>query len=146
MWILFLYVLMGVGVVVDGGYLVNGLWNWFLGCDYVSWMFVGGLVIKDGWLVDFGSFLILCSEYEIKDVWYVVGLCGIGSNILVVKDVFVFWYWFLLYKVMNDYIVGGLVINSVFVYKMLWGIMYFIMILVLIVGMVYGVYVVYVEY
>lgn len=52
------YAPMGAGVVVDGGYLVNGSWNWSSGCDHASWTFVGGPVIKDGRPVDFGSFLI----------------------------------------------------------------------------------------
>ncbi len=86
---------MGAGVVVDGGYLVNGSWNWSSGCDHASWTFVGGPVIKDGRPVDFGSFLTLRSEYEIKDVWYVVGLRGTGSNTLVVQDIFVPQHQFL---------------------------------------------------
>ena len=32
----------------DGGYLVNGAWNWSSGCDHATWAFLGGPVIKDG--------------------------------------------------------------------------------------------------
>jgi len=52
------YAPMGAGVVTDGGYLVNGSWNWSSGCDHATWAFLGGPVIKDGRPVDFGSFLI----------------------------------------------------------------------------------------
>ena len=70
------YAPMGAGVVCDGGYLVNGSWNWSSGCDHATWAFVGGPVIKDGRPVDFGSFLIPRNEYRIDDVWHVVGLRG----------------------------------------------------------------------
>ena len=70
------YAPMGAGTVVDGGYLVNGAWNWSSGCDHASWAFLGGPVIKDGKPVDFGSFLIPRTEYRIDDVWHVVGLQG----------------------------------------------------------------------
>lgn len=96
------YAPMGAGVVTDGGYLVNGAWNWSSGCDHATWAFLGGPVIKDGRPVDFGSFLIPRSEYRIDDVWHVVGLRGTGSNTVVVKDVFVPRHRFLSYKSMND--------------------------------------------
>lgn len=140
------YAPMGAGVVVDGGYLVNGSWNWSSGCDHASWTFVGGPVIKDGRPVDFGSFLIPRSEYEIKDVWYVVGLRGTGSNTLVVKDVFVPRHRFLSYKAMNDHTAGGLATNSAPVYKMPWGTMHPTTISAPIVGMAYGAYAAHVEH
>ena len=46
------YAPMGAGMVVDGGYLVNGNWLWSSGCDHATWTFVGGPVIKDGRPVD----------------------------------------------------------------------------------------------
>ncbi|XVL46793.1 hypothetical protein ABFA25_05740 [Mycobacterium lepromatosis] len=58
---------MGSGVVVESGYLVSSLWNWSSGCDYVSYILMGGPVTKDGRSVDFGSFLIPHTEYEIDD-------------------------------------------------------------------------------
>ena len=36
------YAPMGAGVVTDGGYLVNGSWNWSSGCDHATWAFLGG--------------------------------------------------------------------------------------------------------
>ena len=33
------YAPMGAGTVVDGGYLVNGSWNWSSGCDHATWAF-----------------------------------------------------------------------------------------------------------
>ncbi|MEX3657523.1 flavin-dependent monooxygenase, partial [Mycolicibacterium fortuitum] len=98
------YAPMGAGVVTEAGdgYIVNGAWNWSSGCDHATWAFLGGPVIKDGRPVDFGSFLIPRTEYQIDDVWNVVGLRGTGSNTVVVKDVFVPKHRFLSYKAMND--------------------------------------------
>ena len=42
------YAPMGAGIVVDGGYLVSGAWQWSSGCDHATWAFLGGPVIKDG--------------------------------------------------------------------------------------------------
>ena len=33
------YAPMGAGIVVDGGYLVNGAWQWSSGCDHATWAF-----------------------------------------------------------------------------------------------------------
>ncbi|WP_204354863.1 acyl-CoA dehydrogenase family protein, partial [Mycolicibacterium llatzerense] len=79
------YAPMGSATVVDGGYLVNGSWQWSSGSAHATWAFLGGPVIKDGRPVDFGSFLIPRTEYTIDDVWNVVGLRGTGSNTVVVK-------------------------------------------------------------
>ncbi|HEX9175335.1 MAG TPA: acyl-CoA dehydrogenase family protein, partial [Mycobacterium sp.] len=140
------YAPMGAGEVVDGGYLVNGSWNWSSGCDHATWTFVGGPVIKDGRPVDFGSFLIPRTEYQIDDVWHVVGLRGTGSNTLVVKDVFVPRHRFLSYKSMNDHTAGGLQTNTAPVYKMPWGTVHPTTISAPIVGMAYGAYDAHVEH
>ena len=140
------YAPMGAGTVVDGGYLVNGAWNWSSGCDHATWAFLGGPVIKDGKPVDFGSFLIPRSEYRIDDVWHVVGLKGTGSNTVVVKDVFVPRHRFLSYKSMNDRTAGGLENNTAPVYKMPWGTMHPTTISAPIMGMAYGAYDAHVEH
>ncbi|WP_040788227.1 3-hydroxy-9,10-secoandrosta-1,3,5(10)-triene-9,17-dione monooxygenase oxygenase subunit [Nocardia paucivorans] len=140
------YAPMGAGTVVDGGYLVNGSWAWSSGCDHADWTFVGGPVIKDGKPVDFGSFLIPRSDYEIKDVWHVVGLRGTGSNTLVVKDAFVPRHRFLSYKTMNDLVSPGLEQNTDPVYKMPWGTIHPTTISTPIVGMAYGAYEAHVEH
>src|ERR1700731_3486261 len=41
------YAPMGAGVVVDGGYLVSGSWNWSSGCGHATGAFLGGPVVKD---------------------------------------------------------------------------------------------------
>jgi 3-hydroxy-9,10-secoandrosta-1,3,5(10)-triene-9,17-dione monooxygenase len=142
------YAPMGAGVVTEtgDGYIVNGSWNWSSGCDHATWTFVGGPVIKDGKPVDFGSFLIPRTDYEIDDVWHVVGLKGTGSNTLKVKDVFVPRHRFLSYKAMNDHTAGGLQTNTAPVYKMPWGTVHPTTISAPIVGMAYGAYAAHVEH
>ena len=140
------YAPMGAGVVVDGGYLVNGTWLWSSGCDHANWTFVGGPVIKDGRPVDFGSFLMPLGDYQIRDEWHVVGLKGTGSNTLVVKDVFVPRHRFLSYGAMNNHTAGGLQTNTAPVYKMPWGTMHPTTISTPIVGMAYGAYDAHVEH
>ena len=140
------YAPMGAGEVVDGGYKVNGAWAWSSGSDHATWVVVGGPVIKDGRPVDFGSFLIPRSEYEIDDVWNVVGLRGTGSNTVVVKDVFVPRHRFLSFKTMNDLASPGLELNTAPVYKMPWGTIHPTTISTPIVGMAYGAYDAHVEH
>lgn len=140
------YAPMGAGRAVDGGYLVDGSWNWSSGCDHATWSFVGGPVIKDGQPVDFGSFLVPISDYRIDDVWHVVGLKGTGSNTLVVRDVFVPRHRFLSYKSMNDHTAAGLAANTDPVYQMPWGTMHPTTITAPIVGMAYGAYESHVEH
>ena len=142
------YAPMGAGVVTEtgDGYLVNGAWNWSSGCDHASWAFLGGPVIKDGRPVDFGSFLIPRTDYQIDDVWNVVGLRGTGSNTVVVKDVFVPKHRFLSYKAMNDGTAGGYQTNTAPVYKMPWGTIHPTTISAPIVGMAYGAYDAHVEH
>ncbi|MGL4306963.1 MAG: 3-hydroxy-9,10-secoandrosta-1,3,5(10)-triene-9,17-dione monooxygenase oxygenase subunit [Mycobacteriaceae bacterium] len=140
------YAPMGAGQVVDGGYLVNGAWQWSSGCDHATWAVLGGPVIKDGRPVDFVSFLIPRSDYQIDDVWNVVGLRGTGSNTVVVKDVFVPIHRVLSFRDMSTLTAAGLAKNTAPVYKMPWGSIHPTTISTPIVGMAYGAYDAHVEH
>ncbi|QBJ97115.1 flavin-dependent monooxygenase [Rhodococcus sp. ABRD24] len=140
------YAPMGAGEAVEGGYKVNGAWAWSSGSDHATWVVVGGPVIKDGRPVDFGSFLIPREDYQIDDVWNVVGLRGTGSNTVVVKDVFVPRHRFLSFKAMSDLTAPGLAHNTAPVYKMPWGTIHPTTISTPIVGMAYGAYDAHVEH
>lgn len=140
------YAPMGAGAVVEGGYTVNGAWAWSSGSDHADWVLVGGPVIKDGRPVDFGSFLIPRKDYEIDDVWNVVGLRGTGSNTIIVKDVFVPRHRFLSFKAMSNLTAPGLERNTAPVYKMPWGTIHPTTISTPIVGMAYGAYDAHVEH
>lgn len=68
---------------------VSGVYN-------VEWCFMFVLIVKDGELVldDVGNlkfkfWMMYKSEYEIFDIWNVVGMCGLGSYIVWVDGVVV---------------------------------------------------------
>lgn len=140
------YAPMGVGEVVEGGYKVNGSWAWSSGSGHANWVVLGGPVIKNGKPVDFVSFLIPRSDYEIRDVWNVVGLKGTGSNTIDVKDVFVPSHRMLSFKAMSTGSAPGLEKNTAPVYKMPWGTIHPSTISAPIVGMAYGAYDAHVEH
>ncbi|PKO49427.1 MAG: acyl-CoA dehydrogenase [Betaproteobacteria bacterium HGW-Betaproteobacteria-4] len=75
---------------VEGGYILNGEWLTSSGCDHANGgAFVGGRVVNDQGEMEFRSFWIQRSDYEIVDDWFVVGLQGTGSKKLVLKEVHV---------------------------------------------------------
>ncbi|MFW0789515.1 3-hydroxy-9,10-secoandrosta-1,3,5(10)-triene-9,17-dione monooxygenase oxygenase subunit [Gordonia sp. CPCC 205333] len=140
------YAPMGMGEVVDGGYKVNGSWAWSSGSNLADWVVVGGPVIKNGKPVDFVSFLIPRSDYNIKDVWNVVGLRGTSSNTIEVKDAFVPRHRMLSFRTMSVGEAPGLERNTAPVYKMPWGTIHPSTISAPIVGMAYGAYKAHVEH
>ncbi|MFZ2512357.1 MAG: 3-hydroxy-9,10-secoandrosta-1,3,5(10)-triene-9,17-dione monooxygenase oxygenase subunit [Gordonia sp. (in: high G+C Gram-positive bacteria)] len=140
------YAPMGAGEVVEGGYQVNGSWAWSSGCDIADWVVVGGPVFKGGKPVDFVSYLIPREDYEIRDVWNVVGLRGTGSNTIEVKDVFVPRHRILSFRAMSTGEAPGLERNTAPVYKMPWGTIHPSTISAPIVGMAYGAYEAHVEH
>jgi 3-hydroxy-9,10-secoandrosta-1,3,5(10)-triene-9,17-dione monooxygenase len=80
----------GKAVQAGGGFQLSGKWSFSSGCDHCQWVLLGGLVFDtDGNVVDFRTFLVPRSSYDIVDVWHMVGLSGTGSNDIVVDDVFV---------------------------------------------------------
>src|SRR5579875_2761353 len=84
------YAPMGRATPVDGGFTFTGRWSFSSGCDHARWIFLGGLVMgPEGTPVDFRTFLLPRSDYEIEDVWDTIGLRGTGSNDIIVKDAFV---------------------------------------------------------
>ena len=84
------YAPMGRAKPVEGGFVFSGRWSFSSGCDHAQWVFLGGLVMgEDGNPVDFRTFLLPRSDYEIDDVWDTIGLRGTGSNDIIVTDAFV---------------------------------------------------------
>ncbi len=80
----------GKATLAEGGFRLSGKWSFSSGCDHCQWVLLGGLVFnEDGNVVDFRTFMIPRDDYQIIDVWHMVGLAGTGSNDIVVDDVFV---------------------------------------------------------
>ncbi len=73
---------------VDGGYRLEGTWSFSSGCDFCEWVFLGGLLPRDGG-VEMRTFLLPRRDYRIDDNWHVMGLAGSGSKNIVVEDAFV---------------------------------------------------------
>lgn len=82
---------------VDGGYLVNGRWDFASGCRLATSMGAHTLVVEpDGKLRlnQFGkpairTFLFALKDVELHDTWDTIGLRGTASDSYSVKDLFV---------------------------------------------------------
>jgi len=80
----------GKAVQAQGGFQLSGKWSFSSGCDHCKWVLLGGLVINaENQVVDFRTFMVPRENYQIIDVWDMVGLSGTGSNDIVVDDVFI---------------------------------------------------------
>ena len=80
----------GKAVQTEGGFTLSGKWSFSSGCDHCTWVLLGGLVFNaEDQVVDFRTFMVPRENYEIIDVWDMVGLRGTGSNDIVVKDAFI---------------------------------------------------------
>lgn len=80
----------GAATPVDGGFRLSGRWSWGSGAMHASWAIVGTLAVGEEPSPEAMRFMALpMSEVEIEDVWHVDGMCGTGSNDLVVADAFV---------------------------------------------------------
>ncbi len=80
----------GRAQLTAGGYQLTGRWSFSSGCGHATWVLLGGIVTDaDKNPVDFRTFLLPISDYQIDDVWDTVGLRGTGSNDIVVNGAFV---------------------------------------------------------
>jgi alkylation response protein AidB-like acyl-CoA dehydrogenase len=86
----------GQAVAVDGGFRVNGRWQWGSGTENADWVAGGCQIVRDGVpeVMPNGaprSYMMLApsAEIEFLDTWYVSGLCGTGSTDFAMHDVFV---------------------------------------------------------
>ena len=87
---------MPVGKVrpVEGGYRLSGRWAFSSGSDHCDWVILGAVVPPhgDGTAGEPYNFLVPRSDYRVIDTWDTMGLCGTGSNDIVVEDAFVPFY------------------------------------------------------
>lgn len=86
----------GQAVAVDGGFRVNGQWQWGSGTQNADWILAGCQVIRDGKpdLLSNGTprsrmMLLPADQIEFLDTWYVSGLAGTGSTDFSIHDAFV---------------------------------------------------------
>jgi alkylation response protein AidB-like acyl-CoA dehydrogenase len=86
----------GKAVAEEGGFRVNGRWQWGSGTENCDWVLGGCRVIRDGQpeLLSNGTprsrmMLVPAGEVEFFDTWHVTGLCGTGSTDFAMNDLFV---------------------------------------------------------
>jgi 3-hydroxy-9,10-secoandrosta-1,3,5(10)-triene-9,17-dione monooxygenase len=92
-WVASPYAPSGTAVPVDGGYVVNGRWQFSSGTDHCDWVVLGAIV--PGTAADYAPagmlhVMLPRRDYEIvEDSWNVMGLAGTGSKDIAIRDAFV---------------------------------------------------------
>jgi len=124
-WMSSQYLPGGVARPVEGGWMLSGRWSFSSGADHSDWALLGASVGNpDGTPVDPPAglhVLVPRTDYAIEDTWYVVGLCGTGSNDVVLDDVFLPRYRAHTGEAMRQYDGPGLAVNTGPLYRMPWG-------------------------
>ena len=79
----------GMATPADGGYIVNGRWNFISGALHSHWQEIITLApTPDGGMQPVMA-LVPMAQLQIVDDWYTAGVCGSGSVTTVAEDVFV---------------------------------------------------------
>ena len=137
----------GKAQLADGGHQLSGRWSFSSGCDHASWVLLGGIVTNDdGAPVDFRTFLLPASDYEIDDVWDTVGLRGTGSNDVVVTGAFVPEHRSLSFADVTKCACPGQEINQAPLYRIPFGSVFSCAITTPLIGMAAGAYEAHVAY
>jgi 3-hydroxy-9,10-secoandrosta-1,3,5(10)-triene-9,17-dione monooxygenase len=131
----------------DGGHRLDGRWSFSSGCDYATWVLLGGIVLnEENQPVDFCTFLLPISDYVIDDVWDTVGLRGTGSNDIVVDGAFVPAHRALSFTDVTRCVCPGQQLNSGPLYRVPFGSIFTYAITAPVIGMGTGAYAAHVEY
>jgi 3-hydroxy-9,10-secoandrosta-1,3,5(10)-triene-9,17-dione monooxygenase len=137
----------GRAQAVAGGHLLSGRWSFSSGCDHATWVLLGGIVLDgEGTPVDFSTFLLPASDYEIDDVWDTVGLRGTGSNDIVVSEAFVPEHRSLSFSDVSRCACPGQQANPAPLYRLPFGSIFSYAITTPIIGMATGAYEAHVQY
>ncbi len=82
----------GTATPVEGGFKVNGRWNYNSGGEHANWVAVSAVVpgeAEDSPPRDLLLTFMRREDYSIVDNWHTMGMRGTGSKQAVVEDVFV---------------------------------------------------------
>jgi 3-hydroxy-9,10-secoandrosta-1,3,5(10)-triene-9,17-dione monooxygenase len=79
----------GRGRRVDGGFVIDGYWNFSSGVDAADWNMLAAIVRDGDRVVDHRICLVPRGEYDIVDDWHVLGMRSTGSKSVRASDVFV---------------------------------------------------------
>jgi mono/diheme cytochrome c family protein len=75
---------------VQGGFRLTGHWRFSSGCEHAKWALPGAAVRSEpGGTPDIRLFMVPRAEYQIRDTWFVSGLCATGSQDILVSETFV---------------------------------------------------------
>ena len=137
----------GKARAVPGGHQLTGRWSFSSGCDHARWVLLGAIVADgEGNPVDFRTFLLPISDYEIDDVWDTVGLRGTGSNDILVADAFVPEHRSLSFTDVSRCKCPGHEVNKAPLYRLPYGSLFSYAITMPIIGMATGAYDAHVAY
>jgi 3-hydroxy-9,10-secoandrosta-1,3,5(10)-triene-9,17-dione monooxygenase len=139
-WVSSSYMPGGRMTPAEGGYVLNGRWSFSSGCDHCQWAILGVMLDRgEGSPPEMWNVLIPRSDYRIEDVWHVMGLCGTGSNDIIVEDLFVPEHRTINLVKMFNWESPGLEVNTSPLYRMPFGTMFSNAITGAIIGMAEGV-------
>jgi 3-hydroxy-9,10-secoandrosta-1,3,5(10)-triene-9,17-dione monooxygenase len=137
----------GRAEAVAGGHRLIGRWSFSSGCDHAGWVLLGAIVADaEGKPVDFRTFLLPGTDYEIDDVWDTVGLRGTGSNDIVVDGAFVPEHRSLSFTDVSRCACPGHEVNKAPLYRLPYGSLFSYAITMPIIGMATGAYDAHVAY
>lgn len=77
---------------VPGGYILNTHWKWGSGVMNADWVMGQAFIEEEGgptFPPHSANFLVPAKEVTVLDTWHMAGMCGTGSNDIVIKEVFV---------------------------------------------------------
>lgn len=78
----------GRATPVDGGFRLDGRWQWATGVVHGDWVIAGAIVsAESGFKAYF--FALPRDQVTVEDTWHVDGMCATGSHDVVIEDVFV---------------------------------------------------------
>lgn len=138
-WISSSYNYVGKATRVEGGFRLTGRWSFSSGCEHARWVFVGGFVYDEqGRPTEMRHFLLPRADYEIVDVWHVAGLCGSGSNDIVVTDAFVPDRRSMSWPDLKAHRCPGTDVNKSALFRVPWGSMFLNAVTAPLVGMARG--------
>ena len=79
----------GLAKPVEGGFRLNGRWQWATGAMHAHWIIVGARIERPDNELDVRFLAMKPEDVAIDDTWYVDGMQGTGSNDIVIEDLFV---------------------------------------------------------
>ena len=70
------------------GFRIDGRWSWATGIMHADWVLPAARLEVDG-AFDVRFFALERNQVEVEDVWQMQGMCGTGSNDVIVRDLYV---------------------------------------------------------